>query len=182
MIKNNFNLDYYNKYDFVQKYLSSSVYASGKVKKVSVTFLGLSSMERSLNMQAKLFLYTYILNHLFPLVQRHIKTLNKSEESQEKFYLSYSFTNQDEVLSFLKYLSLELISNDLSKNLKFICNPGSSVVRIKTSLDNLIALQDIYAQIPIEAKDIVVYFELHLDKVIQTKKELKNVFPFWTND
>lgn len=182
MVKNNYNLEYYNQYDYIQKNNKISSLCSGKVNRIRVTFVESNVSEKTLNSQLKSFLFTYIINEYFPLIQRQIKNLNKSGESLERFSLNYDYTNNYEVLSFLKYIYFESMASDLKKNFKFFTSNNSSSIRFTISIEKLLKIQDISQYFAIDFKDTLVYFEFHLNYEVTDKNELINVFPFWMND
>lgn len=182
MIKNNYNLEYYNQYDYIQKNNKLSSYNSGKISRICVTLVESNISEKSLNSQLKSFLFSYIINEYFPLMERQIKNLNKNSESVENFSLSYTYTNNPEILSFLKYIYFECMTNNLKKNVKILSYKNSSCIRLTMPLEKLLKVQDISQYFAIDLKNALVYFEFHLNYGVTDKTELRNVFPFWMND
>lgn len=182
MLKTNYNLEYYNQYDYLQKNNKTSIFHNGHVNRIRVAFVESDISEKSLNSQLKSFLFAYIMNEHFPLIQRQIKNLNKNGESSERFSLNYDYTNDREIISFLKYIYFESMTNNLTKNFKFFTLNNSNYIRFTIPVEKLIKVQDISQYVVVDLKNTLVYFEFHLNCEISDVNELMNVFPFWMND
>lgn len=181
MVKNNYNLEYYNQYDYIQKNLITSPYNGGIVKKIRISFIEKNSVERNINLHMKTFLCAYTFNEHFPLVNKQIKNLMKNGESIESSFLENTCTNKAEILSFLKYMYFESLMKSFSKDIRFFSSKNNNYIRLSIPAENMIKIQDVFNYFDIDLKNVFISFEFYIDHNIQNKNELANVFPFWMN-
>lgn len=181
MKKNNYNLDYYSQYDYIQKNSELSCYETGKINKIEVTLYENSSFvsdvvedKKFSKTQMSSFLLALCLNGYFPKMRESTTDAN--------FCLNYNYTNQKEILSFLKYIYFEGVSQDLKKNTIFSSDKNYSYIKVKVPLVDLFKVQDLSNYFSADLTNTYVYFQFKLNHSVKNKNKLINVFPFWIND
>lgn len=181
MVKNNYNLEYYNQYDYVQKNLMTSVHNGGVIKEIKMSLIEENAVEKNASIEVKTFLCAYIFSGHFPSIKKQGKSITKNVEPIQNLFLENTCTNTEEILSFLKYIYFESLVKDFSKGTRFFSHENNNFIRLSIPAQNMIKMQDLVNYFDIDLKNVVLSFDFYINHTITNKSELANVFPFWMN-
>ena len=181
MMKNNFNLEYYNNYDFIQKTLGTSIYKSGKIQRINSFIFQKDTTEGLNDIDIKVFTCVYLFTEHFFSIKKNFSSQVSSSTLNEKTGFSYTCTNKKEILLFLKTLYFENITGDFFKDSTFFLDKKNGFIRLQLPLSSFSFVKNYSSEHLLDIKNFYIRFDFFLGSSYLEKKKFFNTFPFWMN-
>lgn len=181
MVKNNLNLEYYNRYDFIQTTKQSSVYIDGNISKLKVTFVDKTSNNDNLNSQIKSFLYCFLFNEQIVKLNKQIVQRNKIENVSDSFSFECQTSSKGKIAEILKQLYFFCFNRNSESSVIFSKDKRNGIVKVVVPLTTFLQLNELQTLVSLDFKNIHVSLEFFLTSKNLEKHDLNKIFPFWMN-
>jgi len=181
MLKNNYTLQYFNRYDFLQNTKQGTIYKDGTIKSLKFTFTDKSITENSVSSQIKYFLCSFLLNEQFVKISKHGISNQKLENSNSTFFFECCISSYKKIFSFINQLYFLYFYRNVDSRISFSVDRRNAVIKVTIPAIELLQIKEIVDLLGIDLKNMQVCLEFFISSKNFDKQDIRKIFPFWMN-